>query len=128
MKEQAEREGVNIPGHTLQTFERTYFHTHRENEIHGQQIPLIYHNFVEGSPDPEERLRQAEEMAQIVEHNKLDVASMGAVLGFLQQRGYKPWHPPKLPKGPFRLEQPSVASTQGKTEKKSRRTRIDIPF
>lgn len=81
-KEILAEQGKVLPDRKLQTLEQVLFHTFRENEIHGKDIPQAYHDFVYGShPD------YIKKMAGIVSHNTLDVASLGACLEYLRREG-----------------------------------------
>lgn len=87
MAQQANKQDITLPDHTLQTLEKVLFHTHREDEVRGRDIPAVYEAFVLDSNDFAERESQVEAMARVIQHNQLDVASMGALLPFLKQQG-----------------------------------------
>jgi len=81
----AQRKGKPLLDRKLQTLETVLYETHREDEVQGKDIPGVYERFVEGSRDDFEMGRRIEQMAKVINHNVLDVASMGAVLEDLRR-------------------------------------------
>ncbi|MEK6928315.1 MAG: ribonuclease H-like domain-containing protein [Nanoarchaeota archaeon] len=81
-KEMTREKGITLLDRKLQTLEQVLFNTFRGNEIHGADIPKAYHDFVYTSNE-----ESISRMATIVNHNTLDVASLGACLEFLRQQG-----------------------------------------
>ncbi|MEK6855825.1 MAG: ribonuclease H-like domain-containing protein [Nanoarchaeota archaeon] len=75
----------------LQTLEKVLSKTHREEDIPGARIPEIYNAFIQGGKDIEERKKIEEDMAKVIEHNILDVASTCAVAAYAHENGVNIW-------------------------------------
>ena len=74
----------------LQTLEKVLFGTHREHEIEGRDIPIIYENFIFGPNGEGNESEIIEQMGRVIDHNIRDVFSLGAALEYLRREGYVP--------------------------------------
>lgn len=68
----------------LGTMERTLLGFRRKDDVEGSEAPRIYNDFL--------RTRHTDEMALVLEHNKLDVALMAPLLNLVIRHAMDPLH------------------------------------